>query len=74
MGRKKPGFADIEGTRAQLANDELRCPKCNRKVTKDDPLKFVGTLGQSEPSLATFTCPRCRTMIGIRFVAEEKAG
>jgi len=73
VGRKKPGFADIEGTRAQLANNELRCPKCNRKVASDDPLKFVGTLGHSEPSLATLTCPRCRTMIGIRFVA-EKAG
>lgn len=70
MGRKKPGFADLEGTRAQLAKDELRCPSCNRKIASDDALKFVGTLGRGEPSLATFTCPRCRTMISIRFIAE----
>ena len=37
-------------------------------------VKFVAALGESEPSLATLTCARCRTMLSIRFVAEEPAG
>ena len=75
MGRKKrPGFADLQGTRAALARGEIRCPECNRPVSSDDALKFVAALGESEPSLATLTCTRCRTMLSIRFVAEEPTG
>jgi hypothetical protein len=38
-------------------------------VTDADALKFVPALGQVESSLATLNCPRCRTMLSIRFVA-----
>jgi hypothetical protein len=38
-------------------------------VTDADGLKFVQALGQVESSLATLNCPRCRTMLSIRFVA-----
>lgn len=72
MGRKKrPGFADLQGTRGALARGEIRCPECNRPVSGDDALKFVAALGESEPSLATLTCTRCRTMLSIRFVAGD---
>ncbi len=71
MGKKKPGFADIQGTHAELGRAELRCPGCNRRVSSADNLKFVGTLGRVEPSLATLTCPRCRTMLSIRFAPAE---
>jgi len=38
-------------------------------VSDADGLKFVPALGQSESSLATLNCPRCRTMLSIRFIA-----
>lgn len=71
MGRKKKiGFADLQGTRAELASGGLKCPECNRVVSDTDEMKLVPTLGQkSESSLATLNCPRCRTMISIRFIA-----
>lgn len=72
MGKKRPGFADIRGTLAELERDELRCPTCNRKVTSADELKFIGTLGPAVSSLASLTCPRCRTMISIRFIAADE--
>ena len=70
MGRKKRvGFADLEATHAELGRGELRCPECNRTVSDADGLKFVSAFGQREPSLATLDCPRCRTMLSIRFIA-----
>ena len=70
MGRKKKiGFADLQGTHAELSSGGLKCPECNRVVSDADAMKFVPTLGQKESSLATLNCPRCRTMISIRFIA-----
>lgn len=70
MGRKKRvGFADLRATHEELERGEVRCPECRRSVTDADGLKFVPALGQVESSLATVNCPRCRTMISIRFVA-----
>ena len=70
MGRKKKiGFADLRTTRAELGRGELKCPECRRSVSDADGLKFVPALGQTESSLATLDCPRCRTMLSIRFVA-----
>lgn len=70
MGRKKRvGFADLQATHAELGRGELRCPECKRSVSDADGLKFVPVLGQSESSLATLKCPRCRTTISIRFIA-----
>jgi endogenous inhibitor of DNA gyrase (YacG/DUF329 family) len=70
MGRKKRvGFADLQATRAELERGEVKCPECSRKVTEADGLKFVQGLGSNESSLATLDCPRCRTMISIRFIA-----
>ena len=72
MGRKKRvGFADLQATHTELGLGELRCPECRRSVSDADGLKFVPALGQSESSLATLTCPRCRTMLSIRFVAAD---
>ena len=69
MGRKKRvGFADLQATHAELDRGELKCPECSRKVSEADGLKFVPALGQRESSLATLDCPRCRTMLSIRFV------
>jgi phage FluMu protein Com len=69
MGRKKRvGFADLQGTRAELGHGELRCPECKRSVSEADGLRFVPALGQTEPSLATLSCPRCRAMLSIRFI------
>ena len=74
MGRKKRiGFADLQATRAEFERRELRCPECKRKLSEEDAPKLVTTLGQSQPTLATLSCPRCRTMISIRFV-EAAAG
>jgi hypothetical protein len=70
MGRKKRvGFADLRTTHAELGRGELRCPECRRSVSDADGLKYVPALGQTESSLATLDCPRCRTMLSIRFVA-----
>lgn len=70
MGRKKRvGFADLEGTQADLEKGNLKCPECHRTVSEADGLKFVAAFGQREPSLATVDCPRCRTMLSIRFIA-----
>ena len=70
MGRKKRvGFADLQATHAEFRRGELRCPECRRSVSDADGLKFVPAFGQSESSLATLNCPRCRTTISIRFVA-----
>lgn len=69
MGRKKrPGFADVHTTRVSFHADEVRCPNCRRHVGPADGPKFVATLGGGEPTLATLTCERCRTMLSIRFV------
>jgi len=67
--KKRVGFADLEGTRADLGSGALKCPSCNRVVSDADGLRFVAALGQREPSLATLDCPRCRTMLSIRFIA-----
>ena len=70
MGRKKKiGFADLQGTHAELSSGGLKCPECRRSVSDADGLKFVPALGKVESSLATLDCPRCRTMLSIRFVA-----
>jgi uncharacterized protein (UPF0212 family) len=70
VGRKKRvGFADLRTTHAELDRGELRCPECHRSVSDADGLKFVPALGHVESSLATLNCPRCRTMLSIRFVA-----
>jgi phage FluMu protein Com len=70
MGRKKRvGFADLQGTHAELSRGELRCPECKRSMSVGDGLRFVPALGQAESSLATLKCPRCRTTISIRFTA-----
>ena len=70
VGRKKRiGFGDVQATHAELGRGELRCPQCHRSVSDADGLKFVPALGQSESSLATLNCPRCRTMLSIRFIA-----
>ena len=70
MGRKKRvGFADLQTTHAELGRGELKCPECTRIVSDTDGLKFIPALGQSESSLATLNCPRCRTMLSIRFLA-----
>lgn len=70
MGRKKRvGFADLEGTQADLSQGNLKCPECHRTVTEADGLKYVSAFGQRESSLATIDCPRCRTMLSIRFKA-----
>jgi len=69
MGRKKRiGFADLQATHAELDRGELRCPECKRSVSDADGLRFVPALGQTESSLATLSCTRCRTMISIRFI------
>jgi uncharacterized protein with PIN domain len=69
MGRKKrAGFADLHVTRASFSRDEARCPTCNRHVGASDNPKLVATFGSAEPTLATLTCERCRTMLSIRFV------
>jgi hypothetical protein len=69
MGRKKrPGFADVHTTRSSFHADEVRCPNCRRKVGPADGPKFIATFGDAEPTLATLTCERCRTMLSIRFV------
>jgi endogenous inhibitor of DNA gyrase (YacG/DUF329 family) len=70
VGRKKKiGFADLQTTHAELGRGEVKCPECRRSVSDADGLKFVPALGQVESSLATLDCPRCRTMLSIRFVA-----
>ena len=70
MGRKKKiGFADLQGTHAELSSGGLKCPECNRVVSDADEMKLVPTLGHKESSLATLNCPRCRTMLSIRFIA-----
>lgn len=70
MGRKKRvGFADLQTTHAELGRGELKCPECSRSVSDSDGLKFIPALGQRAPSLATLNCPRCRTMLSIRFIA-----
>ena len=70
MGRKKRiGFADLQATQAELDRGELRCPECKRKVSEADGLRFVSAFGEAAPSLAQLSCPRCRTMISIRFIA-----
>jgi len=70
VGRKKRvGFADLQATQAQIDRGELRCPECKRKVSEADGLRFVPAFGKAEPSLAQLSCPRCRTMIGIRVIA-----
>jgi endogenous inhibitor of DNA gyrase (YacG/DUF329 family) len=70
VGRKKRvGFADLQATHAEFGRGELRCPECRRSVSDADGLKFVPAFGQSESSLATLNCPRCRTMLSIRFIA-----
>lgn len=68
VGRKKKrvGFADLKATHAELRRGELRCPECKRSVSDADGLRFVPAFGQTESSLATLTCPRCRTTISIR--------
>lgn len=71
MPRKRAGFADLQGTLEQLRRGELRCPTCNRKVTDESEVRFVQTLGQSTSSLATLSCPRCRTAVSIRLVQAE---
>lgn len=72
MGRKKRvGFADLQTTHAELGRGELKCPECARIVSDADGLKFIPALGQSESSLATLNCPRCRTMLSIRFIAAD---
>jgi endogenous inhibitor of DNA gyrase (YacG/DUF329 family) len=69
MGRKKRvGFADLQATHAEFEGGALRCPECKRSVSATDDLRFVPTLGQTESSLATLKCPRCRTTISIRFI------
>ncbi len=70
VGRKERiGFADLQATHEELGRGELRCPECKRGFTEADGLRFVPALGQTESSLATLSCPRCRTMISVRFVA-----
>ena len=69
MGRKKRiGFADLQATRAEFERRELRCPECKRRLSEEDEPKLVTALGQTQPTLATLSCPRCRTMLSIRFV------
>lgn len=69
MGRKKrPGFADVHATKTAFDAGEVRCPSCRRHVGPSDGPKFIATLGGGEPTLATLTCERCRTMLSIRFV------
>ena len=69
MARKKRvGFADLQTTRAEFGLGKLRCPECSRTMSEADALKFVPAFGQSQSSLATLNCPRCRTTISIRFV------
>ena len=72
MGRKKRvGFADLQATHAELDRGELRCPECRRSLSGADAVKFVPAFAQSESSLATLDCPRCRTMLSIRFIAAD---
>ena len=72
MGRKKRvGFADLQATHAELTGGAIKCPECNRVVVEADGLKYVPALGQRESSLATLNCPRCRTMLSIRFIAAD---
>lgn len=74
VGRKKRvGFADLQATHAELARGEVKCPECNRVVSEADGLKYVPALGQRESSLATLNCPRCRTMLSVRFLAANEA-
>ncbi len=69
MGRKRrPGFADVHTTRTSFREDEVRCPNCKGHVGPADNPKFIATFGEAEPTLATVTCERCRTMLSIRFV------
>ena len=73
MGRKKRiGFADLQATQAEFERGELRCPECKRKLSEEDAPKLVSTLGSSAPTLATLSCPRCRTMLSIRFVTAPR--
>jgi endogenous inhibitor of DNA gyrase (YacG/DUF329 family) len=67
--KKRVGFADLQATHAELGRGELRCPECKRSVSDADGLRYVPALGQTESSLATLNCPRCRTTISIRFIA-----
>jgi endogenous inhibitor of DNA gyrase (YacG/DUF329 family) len=70
VGRKKRvGFADLKATHAELLRGDLRCPECKRSVSDADGLRFVPAFGQTESSLATLNCPRCRTTISIRLIA-----
>ena len=74
MGRKKRvGFADLQAKLAELAGGAVKCPECNRVVSEADGLKYVPALGQRESSLATLNCPRCRTMLSIRFLGANEA-
>lgn len=69
MGRKKRvGFADIHTTRKSFGADEVRCPNCKHPVGPADHPRFVATFGDAEPTLATLSCERCKTMLSIRFV------
>ncbi len=70
MGRKRPGFADIQTTRAAFARDEARCSRCKNVVGPRDEPRFVRTFGTAEPTLATLTCQRCKTLVSVRFVEE----
>lgn len=67
--KKRVGFADLQATKAELERGEVKCPGCHRAVAESDGLKFVSALGKQESSLATLNCPRCRTMLSIRFIA-----
>ena len=70
MGKKRPGFADIQTSRKAFDQDEVRCPSCNRKVGPGDNPKFIGAFGNAASTLATMTCQRCRTMLSIRFIED----
>ncbi len=70
MGRKRPGFSDIQTTRAAFERDEARCSRCKSVVGPRDGPRYVQTFGAQIPTLATLTCQRCKTLVSIRFVEE----
>ena len=62
-------MAPTVGMRAQGITDFYWIYFQTPGVAEADGLRFVPALGQTESSLATLSCPRCRTMISIRFIA-----
>lgn len=72
MGRKKRiGFADLQATHEEFERGALRCPECKRTLSTADGLRPVASLGNTESTLSTLKCPRCQTMLSIRFQTAE---